>query len=112
MLDSFAHNGKLLEPAGRAHDAVHAEHRETPDIYRRGYGCAEFHGGIDAAQRLVRQALPTGIVAAGKFRAHFESVLRVKPLEELADFSLADNGEALAHDCAAPVARSCRTMRA
>ena len=110
--DGFARDGKLFEPAGRADDGIHAEHSKAPDIYRSRYRRRELHGDINAAQRFVRQALSAWIVAARKFRAHFEAVFRREPLDELAHFSVADDGEALTHACATPVARSCLTMRA
>ena len=99
----------MVVPAGRATNGPHAERGEAAKVFGRGGRSGEFDGDRGAVQRLAGKR---GDVLDVKARAHLEAVFRGELLDEAAHFAGAYDCEWRAHEGAAPVARSWRTMRA
>src|SRR5207247_1059898 len=84
---------QVLEPArGTDYDA-HAQRGDPLYVFHRGVRNRKIDRYVDAAEVLRRDALETGVVEFIQLQAHVAALRRSKLLDELAHFSVTDQGD-------------------
>ena len=82
---------ELGEPAGGADHDVDAEIREAFDIFGRGCGRGEFHGGVDAAEIGGGEAFEVRVVVDIETQLHVEAVFGREALDDVSHFAVTDD---------------------